>query len=600
MSIIHPLFSGRVAGSCGQAAGCSVAVGPRTRVPTRCAVVVLAVLTGCGGEEPAGRRAQETTPPPQPAAIAPQPAVDDTAAQPAPESPPAEPPSKPKPQPKPAEPALPPEELEAAITAKLTAAERLAERARFDEAVAAAREAERIARGGARAAECKALVATYRDQNREATALSFAVAKIDAAESAVADVAARELFAGGETGMALLREIVRQGSPTALERAVQLLDRTDSPAFIGDLCERLAAETDPQVRAFLKGRVLDNVNRITPAQVAALARQYGSALGAEAVSADRATLDGLDVLLAVYAGPAGAKAEAFDAMADRPGLEKELKGFISRATDSENRELARWAGPYGAGFGLVLDFPALALWLRADKGVEATADGTVESWADLAPRQGEPGAPPVKATAAEPASRPQLVDTDRGPAVKFDGANDYLRLPPGYAAFPEGLSIVAIVQPTGVGRWARVIDFGSGPEADNIALGFGDPAGILGLLSCPKGTRVAVGGPNSSVALTEKIITPGRWLHLTASIDPAGKAAIFMDGKPVAAGPVPAMREAVRERCFIGQSNWNQGPGVGPDAMLAGLLKELRFYRRVLTPDEIAADAKRSLPAPRP
>lgn len=595
MPITHRLIPTTAAFSCARAPARSFAGGQRSRILAISAAASLAVLTGCGSREPARTSAPATEPAPAPAAIETQPASTDTAAQPAPESPPGPPPatSKPTPKPEPAEPARPPEEVEAAIAAKLAAAERLADRAQFDEAVAAAREAERLARGGPRAAECKALVATYRDRNREATALSFALENIGTAESAAADVAARELAAAGETGAILLREIVRQGSPTALERALQLLERAESPAFIGDVCERLATETDPPVRAFLKRRVLEHVNRITPAQVAALARRYEAAIGPQATTADRETLDGLDLLLAVYAGPAGAKAEDFDALADRPGLTKKLQAFIGQASASDNRELARWAGPYGAGFGLVLDFPALALWLRADKGVETAAGGRVESWADLAPRQGEAGGPPVKAAAAEPASRPQLVETDFGPAVKFDGADDYLMLPAGYAAFPEGLSIVATLQPTALGKNARVIDFASGPEVNMFILNFGDRPGTMGVLSFPKG------GPPGGIG-AENVVAAGRWLHLATTIDATGKAALYVDGKLVASGAVPAVPNVVRQRCFIGQSNWNPGPGAGGDAMLAALLKELRLYRRPLTAAEIAAEAKRSLPAPRP
>jgi hypothetical protein len=63
---------------------------------------------------------------------------------------------------------------------------------------------------------------------------------------------------------------------------------------------------------------------------------------------------------------------------------------------------------------------ALELWLRADSGVTAGADGKVSSWAV----EGSP----VKATANDPAKQPTLVPNAIGgkPAVHFDGGTNML------------------------------------------------------------------------------------------------------------------------------------------------------------------------------
>ena len=62
----------------------------------------------------------------------------------------------------------------------------------------------------------------------------------------------------------------------------------------------------------------------------------------------------------------------------------------------------------------------LVLWLRADSGVTAGADGKVSAWAV----EGSP----LKATAETPEQQPSLVASDVGgkPAVHFDGNDDML------------------------------------------------------------------------------------------------------------------------------------------------------------------------------
>ena len=226
-------------------------------------------------------------------------------------------------------PPLPPSlseaEIEAAVEERLAAAEALAEESRFEEAFMAAREAERLARGGDRGAECSALVARLREHKREAAELWFSVEKLADEDSLAVGVAGRKLRAAGPVGVVLLRQIVREGDPTAAVRALGLLADGPAARFINDVSRRFAAESDPQLRQSLLHILVANPAEISSRELAALARRAEAAL-----ESDPAADDGrlLNVLMAVYLGPAGGDAVAFDARVDRPGLADQLSRFI--------------------------------------------------------------------------------------------------------------------------------------------------------------------------------------------------------------------------------------------------------------------------------
>lgn len=549
--------------------------GPDRPGPARGAIhwllIVAAALATAGCEA--------TKPPP---AAVPEPAAA-VVAKPAP--PTDQPPVPVEPQ-KPVEPALPPEAVAAAIDEKLAAADTLADEGRFGEAFVAARAAERLARGGARENECAARVASLRDMKREAADLSFALEQLGSKDSLTTDVASRKLVAAGPLGVVLLRQAVREAPAAAVGRSLELLANGPAGRFVADAAARFVAESDPGLQKTLSRVLATHVSEIPPAELAALARRAEVALAAEGAAEAGASLDLFDLLMAVYAGPAGGKAEAFDALVDRPGLAERLSKFVAAASETGPADLARWAGSHLGAFGKVLDYPALVLWLRADRGVDTEGDGIVTAWSDLGPGSVAAAGPPARARAEEPGSRPKLVETDLGPAVEFDGSDDYLQLPPGYASFPKGISIVAVVKPAKLGKYARVVDFGDGPNSGNIVLDLGEKPGTLAAYSYHKQQGgLKVEAPGAVVA--------GRWQQVAATIDPEGGAAVYVDGKAVATGTTGRLVDGPRPRCYIGQSNWNEGPGKGNDEMFAGSLRELRIYGRVLSAEEIAQEAAR-------
>ena len=107
----------------------------------------------------------------------------------------------------------------------------------------------------------------------------------------------------------------------------------------------------------------------------------------------------------------------------------------------------------------------LLMWLRADRGV--TQDlGAVATWADQSPNH-------TDAIQTATNARPVLASSGIGglPVLKFDGIDDFLKLPAGFADFTQGLSMFAVVRENPVDTCVEVMEFSNGSEIDDISLG---------------------------------------------------------------------------------------------------------------------------------
>jgi hypothetical protein len=107
----------------------------------------------------------------------------------------------------------------------------------------------------------------------------------------------------------------------------------------------------------------------------------------------------------------------------------------------------------------------LLLWLRADRGVVASG-GLVSQWVDQSDQHGD-------ATQSSAELRPQLVDSGLGvgPGIEFDGVDDYLKLPIGFADFTAGLSLFVVLRQTRVDACAAFLESSNGSEIDDVSFG---------------------------------------------------------------------------------------------------------------------------------
>jgi hypothetical protein len=107
----------------------------------------------------------------------------------------------------------------------------------------------------------------------------------------------------------------------------------------------------------------------------------------------------------------------------------------------------------------------LVLWLRADAGISRDG-GSVSQWSD----QSSAGNHAIQPALA---LRPRLASAAIAgqPAVEFDGVDDFLVLPNGFADFTRGISIFAVVLQHSSDRCSAVVQLSNGSEIDDITLG---------------------------------------------------------------------------------------------------------------------------------
>ncbi|NJD55299.1 MAG: DUF11 domain-containing protein, partial [Nitrospirae bacterium] len=166
-----------------------------------------------------------------------------------------------------------------------------------------------------------------------------------------------------------------------------------------------------------------------------------------------------------------------------------------------------------------------------------------------------------------------------GQAFSFDGTDDYVDLPDGFADFTSGFTVTLWANPTSYGYWARFIDLGNGQADNNILFDRRSTSNDL-TLEVYDG-----GGSSTGMAYAVDAITNNEWHHYAATLDGAGKVKMYKDGLPLvlAADTTGVPNNVTRTSNIIGRSNWPS------DAYYAGSIDEVQIYNRVLDAAEIVA-----------
>src|SRR5262249_19397265 len=115
-----------------------------------------------------------------------------------------------------------------------------------------------------------------------------------------------------------------------------------------------------------------------------------------------------------------------------------------------------------------------------------------------------------------------------GVAVRFDGTNDYIRVPSDLVV-GGAITVEAWGKSANVfAPWARVIDFSNGPNMDNIILGWQGNSGRLYFETYRDGQTTQL------VALT--VFPENQWVHVAAVNDGSGTGYLYINGALVASG----------------------------------------------------------------
>jgi|GEM_PF-2897746 len=158
-------------------------------------------------------------------------------------------------------------------------------------------------------------------------------------------------------------------------------------------------------------------------------------------------------------------------------------------------------------------------------------------------------------------------------SYNFNGTSTYVQCPPS-TYFNGDFTISGWVNVSSLGSWARLIDFGNGPASDNIlvALSVGNDNRI--------GTSNYVGGSGDD-AESQQVIDFNKWVQVLVTLK-GNTRIVYYNGvaiDSITTSQVPA--NLIRNNCYIGLSNWNDG-GV------FGSLDDIRIYNRALDSAEVS------------
>ena len=103
---------------------------------------------------------------------------------------------------------------------------------------------------------------------------------------------------------------------------------------------------------------------------------------------------------------------------------------------------------------------AMALWFMGDRGV-TTSGALVSGWADQSPAHQD-------AVQMTESLMPKQVASGTLTLVEFDGVDDGLRLPSGFANFAAGTSFFAVVEALASSRCEGILSLSNGDDTDDI------------------------------------------------------------------------------------------------------------------------------------
>ncbi|MFZ2958395.1 MAG: LamG-like jellyroll fold domain-containing protein [Candidatus Ozemobacteraceae bacterium] len=161
-----------------------------------------------------------------------------------------------------------------------------------------------------------------------------------------------------------------------------------------------------------------------------------------------------------------------------------------------------------------------------------------------------------------------------GAVLSFDGSDDFAQAPSG-TYFSGDFSILAWVYVRNFSSWSRVIDFGNGPNSDNILLA------ITNGTSGQPNLHIFNGGTASNFT-APSAIPLNQWVHLAATLQ-GSTAKIYVNGTVVVTGTLNTPRNITRNRCYIGRSNWG-------DPLANAFMSDLSIWSTARTADDIQSD----------
>ncbi len=165
---------------------------------------------------------------------------------------------------------------------------------------------------------------------------------------------------------------------------------------------------------------------------------------------------------------------------------------------------------------------------------------------------------------------------------RFGNANSALALNSGWTQVPSGVyfntpqfTISVWVYPQQVGYWSRVIDFGNGPNQDNVLMSLSNGNSLQ--------PYIAISPPTGQLpaAISSQKLVMNQWQFLVTTFNGINFR-VYLNGQLTASLDYSyTMKTLTRSNCFIGKSNY------ASDGVSSSFLDDLRFYNKSLTQTEI-------------
>ena len=445
----------------------------------------------------------------------------------------------------------------------------LAERTEFFEAMKACRDLRMALREHPRSGELASLARRLKEYRRRAPAMAETVRGLSADSREVRRVAAASLAQAGELGRIYLRKLLRSAPTDAVATAGDLLAHAKDPNTPAILLAKLRDDAPDKLRAAMMEPLTRLIEQTPPAE---LRQAYGLALSASPT----ARLDWLDYFAAVLDRRCAGAGAKLDELLATDGAFEKLQAIARAVAKATDPVLADRARRYIGAFGLAIAQRYCLLCLQADRGVELNAAGRVVRWPDLSPHGNH-------ALQTAETQWPRIGTVGQRKFVAFDGKNDHLVLPAGFADFSQGLTMAVWAHPSDTKNWGRFLDLGNGLKADNIVLSRnGETSGLA--FQVYRGNRVGK-------VIAPKAIENGAWHHYVATQDPNGQVVLYRDAKPVAAENIlPPNQSVVRKLNYVARSNW---PG---DEYYQGMMDDVRVFNCALTAGDVRMIFQRTRP----
>lgn len=162
-------------------------------------------------------------------------------------------------------------------------------------------------------------------------------------------------------------------------------------------------------------------------------------------------------------------------------------------------------------------------------------------------------------------------------ALTLDGTG-YGQLPAG-VYFNGSYTIESWVNVTEVKTWARLLDFGNGPGAQNVLVALSD--GAAGPINT---THYANGGASSLDSAS--LLPTNQWVHVASVYDgTSSNLTIYLNGvqSSTSAGIIPP-QNTNRTLNFVGKSNWSSDP------LAKAQIDSLRIWTTARTASQVVSD----------